>query len=121
MERLTEQQIVLETIKYYRTHKRGYDPIEENCRYFYNNTKCAVGRCLIDPKKFKNDMSDVLGSSIELEKDLKPQYKGHDGLFWANLQDLHDTNAYWDANDKGGQDISEQGKYCIKEQFDIQL
>jgi len=90
---LTKIQIIDETVKYYKTHKRGLRK-DGSCVYFYNNTKCAVGRCMIDPKGFK-DSNTIVQEITDLNSHLKPEYRGHSISFWDDLQELHDSPNYW--------------------------
>lgn len=56
---------------------------------------CAVGRCMTE--EFQKYYLDAIGPDVkdgELEdKMLKPEYRGHDKLFWYSLQGFHDTIA----------------------------
>lgn len=120
---LTTEEIVLETIAYYRTHKRGYNPIVESCRYYLNGKMCAVGRCLKEPHQFADCSKSVCGFDMlfKLEEQLKPRYQGHNLDFWDNLQGLHDRSNHWIYNNQGGQDLTEIGKNYIKTWFKIKL
>lgn len=102
---LTKEQIVIETIEYYKTQPRATITDETGvniCKYYNNGAMCAVGRCLKNPKDFANideavnsdELFDICGQTILSEK-----YQGHENTFWSNLQELHDTNNHWYIDD----------------------
>ena len=119
MKKLTQKEIVLETVEYYRTHKRGLDTGGE-CSYLTaEGDMCAFGRCVTDPSMLKEGYG-VLGQG-NIEELLKPKYQGHSTGFWGRLQEFHDTWRFWTANEIGGQDVSAEGKQFIHETFKIDL
>jgi len=104
---MTVEEIVKETIEYYKTHKRAVNAYG----YCYYITKegdmCAAGRCQIMPDE------SMLGSVIHIpnfERTLKEQYRGHSVRFWRELQGLHDRSKHWVENDKGGSDLTHEGR-----------
>jgi hypothetical protein len=96
----TKLEIIDEIVEYYSTDtsRRGVQLTSfgsETCAYLTNDGKmCAVGRCMIEPTiDLGGAARDVLEDSFYL---LKPEYRIEDLEFWENLQNLHDTNSYWD-------------------------
>lgn len=61
---------------------------------------CAVGRCMLDPKKYENKFVRVLdlASDNNLDDLLKPEYRNLTSYFWRRLQDFHDYTPYWESN-----------------------
>ena len=75
---------------------------------------CAVGRCLLPiykkqgeympgnrtvdvtdlASRFNEDMTDQ-DTKVTLDDLLAPRYRGHEVLFWKQLQQLHDKLDYW--------------------------
>lgn len=81
---------------------------------------CAIGRCLKE-ESFKN--VHILSNQVYMEESLylnkellrtlvKEEYQ--DITIWRKLQDLHDTGYHWEINEKGGQDLTSEGKKYIK-------
>lgn len=121
--RLTVQEIVDETVEYYRTHPRAITS-KEACVYYSceadrNRARddeefppigsmCAVGRCLADPPSYAGTYGLVSGMLSILE-DLQNKYKGHTLGFWREMQMLHDIPRFWEKNDQGGWDLTEDG------------
>lgn len=96
---MTEQEIIEETVEYYRNNPFGYDPHRDGddnggCVYYGPNAEvCAVGRCLINPEHFKDSTCGVTGLSLNVNNIVKEQYTGHDINFWQHLQFFHDDCA----------------------------
>jgi hypothetical protein len=143
--RLTKQEILDETVEYYRTHPRGLNTDGE-CVYCAGSgadpeaPRCAVGRCM------KPEALDIWGgwkgnaSSLDeklwlagggtLDNILLPQHRGHRNTFWCDLQILHDSGAmilhdsgasdYWESNDTGGVDLTDVGQEAY-EQFVLNI
>lgn len=91
--KLTYQDVLDETIEYYKTNPRGFNAEDYECVYLGpNNEMCAVGRCLINPSAFENNY----GSVINLIRDcgmgiFKEEYRHlDDSEFWYELQLFHD-------------------------------
>ena len=113
----TKIQIIRETAAYYNSSNRASNRTNTNCKYYICKNgevrECAVGRCLIDSKSFKNRS---YGATLtwyndnELNMDLKPEYQGHTVTFWSDLQEFHDGSSYW--NKEG---LSPAGKERLNE------
>lgn len=96
---MTKQEIIEETVEYYRNNPFGFDPTkyqgEGGCVYYGTEEQmCAVGRCLIDPTRFaaNSDSAFVLFEEHS-QAILKEQYLGHQFNFWMDLQEFHDNCA----------------------------
>jgi hypothetical protein len=97
----TKIEIINETVKYYSqdVNRRAYDP-RYGCVYLTSTGKmCAVGRCLINPSKgfigSVSSFSRADNTPVDLETELKPEYRGHGLQFWNVVQALHDNSYYW--------------------------
>jgi len=117
---MTELEILEETIDFYSsdTSRRSYDEDDNLCMYFDGETKnmCAVGRCLMDPKAFQdiNGSIDIAQlTAEELDRLLKPEYRGHAMSFWQELQGLHDVARNWGINE-----LTEGGERFVKRLID---
>ena len=104
---MTKEEIINETVEYYKdASKRGYNDVTGKCEYLTESgNMCAVGRCLIPgsvmesrsqnkevpQRNFIGAVTDV----VNLEQILKPEYRGHSSHFWMLLQNLHDTNEFF--------------------------
>jgi hypothetical protein len=78
---------------------------------------------MINPKK--NMIGPVAGIAIgalnlDLEDELKPEYKGHPISFWTKLQHLHDDRSNWNFDGGGLTDIGKSQVAGIKATFDLQ-
>ena len=114
MSQKTIQEILTETAEFYNSSNRAIDD-EGHCSYFtIKNDKilmCAVGRCFLHPKNFKNDTSSTIDSLMEggewddFQLNFKPEYRGYNWMFWSKLQRFHDITTHWDENG-----LSEEGK-----------
>lgn len=130
-------QIIEETVEHYQKHPRAIRRLPSGslagCYYFKPgepDCQCAVGRCLTitNPivlqmkqgakggKAVGSDTSTVNGlastlvdSGSNLDKALKPAYRGHAVEFWRDLQSLHDSDTNWN-----GQNLTEMGMKNIK-------
>lgn len=124
MKTKTKVEILNETVEYYKTNLRGINPNSLSCVYFVAETgaKCGVGRCCIDPKAtWYGPPSDGLfldgpppyydhtTPRVPLDELLFPEYRGHCGAFWDQLQRFHDIPDNWKDNDKGGSDLTSAG------------
>lgn len=101
---LSKQQIIEETVEYYKNNPFGYDSDAGQCVYYGSDGQmCAVGRCLIDAEQFGEELlnADMLNPDGSLDELLKEQYKGHDIDFWQRLQFFHDdcANDYFKLED----------------------
>ena len=106
----TKLQILKETYEYYSDpSKRAI--FASGCYYEApDGKKCAVGRCLINPKKLEylggGTINDVIRhNAIVLNLRLKPEYRGHEVQFWSSLQAWHDSDLNF-----AGDRISEEGE-----------
>ena len=119
MQRLTVEQIVEETIEYYRTHSRSINPFSAQTECLYNGPngeRCAFSRCCIENavSKLTENKSAALIIDFHGDEILLPQYRGHNPLFWADLQSLHDINIYWVPNKYGGNDLTIVGSKRVE-------
>jgi len=117
----TKIEIINETVEYYRTRNRAmtawgclYYVTAENLSEFPAphvkvGDMCAVGRCLENPEDAGVCPVSQQWNTESLDRALKPEYRGHSIHFWQNLQRLHDTDNYWDWNEHGGCDLTENG------------
>lgn len=118
----SKQDIVDETIAYISVHGRATNEQQNSCEYLTSNgIMCAVGRCLIDPENvvFSEGTGGDTGCECieDLESQLKPEYRGHDIMFWECLQDLHDDKSYWHNNvliEKGQERVKEIHEHFAK-------
>lgn len=110
MKTKTKKEIILETAKSYNSQNRSL-PLGSvySCLYKSGKNKCAVGRCLLSKSKlFKLEFNDTPVdnySAIELDCELKKEYRGHSINFWRDVQFLHDQSKFWDLSG-----LTEQGK-----------
>ena len=95
-----------ETVAAYTSKTRAVEI--GGCRYFTNGRCCAIGRCMIDPEKYKDYAGDA-ESFQDLDSLLKPEYRGFPIDFWLALQYLHDIPMNW--NNEG---LSENGKTTVE-------
>lgn len=102
----TKLEIIDETIAHIQKHGPAIDYLGL-CSYFDENGRsCAVGRCLLNPKRVQNEYKGKTAEEIEgFEAKLKPEYRGHSLRFWNALQELHDSRNYWN-----GTEITKEGK-----------
>lgn len=123
---MTKKEIILETVEYYKTHNRGLTILNGGalCAYFGNRgDMCAVGRCLINPKKIQtldfnmgdNVTADInkVSEFINIEDELKPEYRGHSLKFWSELQHFHDYSFYWEKKEIGN-GLESSGSIALK-------
>lgn len=101
----TKLEIIEETVNYYSedTSRRAFNG--SGCEYLMEDGRnCAVGRC------FTEDGLSNFGNcrtcfDYDMIPYLKEEYRIDDYDFWCDLQELHDTNAFWNDNGltKGGE------------------
>ena len=134
MKVLTKEEIINETVKFYSADTKRRSVNEEvgtsGCYYALEDGRnCAVGRCLTTKIKNKLKTSHIHFNNCDfqglivgmvkcewdntdenLDKLLKPSYRGHSLRFWEDLQSLHDIYDYW--NETGltikGNEVLEQ-------------
>lgn len=101
----TKCEILEETKDYYTNHSRAI--ADGFCIFHGKNddditVMCAVGRCLQDPEAFEDRWSGRgVEPAMQLNEQLKPEYRGHGDTFWARLQCFHDTERYWHSDRRG--------------------
>lgn len=113
---LTKEQIINETVEYYRTHSRSIVLNSHNnvvCKYNGDNgAKCAFSRCCRDGNYWLEGKG--VRYHLDRPKDyiniLKPEYLGHPTVFWESIQMLHNTNENWKSNNEGGNDLTAEGE-----------
>jgi len=119
MKKITNEELLDETIEYYKTHPRGV--IDGGCQYLTEDkTMCAIGRCLKEESFKHKYIVSNLGyheKSTRLNKELlsslvKEEYQ--DITIWKELQELHDMHHYWKMNKESGQDLSSDGECYVK-------
>jgi hypothetical protein len=128
--RLSQEEIVRETVGFYTTENRAaIETVQSGgytinkCEYItHDNRMCAVGRCLTKKglelvmKTCPDDSAGDLNSKVGLDNVLKKKYTGHRAIFWSSLQCLHDNKHFWD--EKGLNDI---GVRQVKNEFGVYL
>jgi hypothetical protein len=123
---MTKKQIIDEISSIYINDpsKRAYSS-SHGCQYLTEDGRmCAVGQCLLEPENMlfggisvrveqEEGLFGVTKISSWLDSKLKPEYRGHDVMFWQNLQDFHDFNHHWRGNT-----ITEDGKNHLQTLYD---
>ena len=107
---LTPEEIIDDMVAFYSkdinrrattTDKHG----DYQCLYYMKEGRkvkmCAVGRCLKrgEAKNLSESCfweESYESSGLEM-KDFQPKYRFNNDRFWSKLQDLHDTDRYWDT------------------------
>lgn len=105
---MTKKEIILETVEYYKTHRRGITS-HGTCVYGNEkNSKCAIGKVMNlesynELKNYEGDVEDLLFNNdiSDIDEILKDEYKNHELDFWMDLQHLHDGNSFWKKESKG--------------------
>lgn len=117
MKTLSKEEIINETVNFYSADPKrrsvNGDSHSSQCNYVSTDGRnCAVGRCLTTKVKDKivtseynsSDFQGLVVGMVEcswaeadknLNKVLKPSYRGHSLRFWEDLQSLHDCDTYW--------------------------
>lgn len=92
---MTKQEIIEETVEYYKNNPFGYNLNTGKCVYRGpEGQMCAVGRCLVHPELYGNE--DISAHSLlvhNTDNSLKEEYQGHQPEFWNRLQSFHDECA----------------------------
>ena len=134
--RLNIQQIVDETVDYYKDKTRSYG-VNGDCSYNGMDTHCAVGRCLLT--KYKEMGQDLPANEsgveclieefvpntlnpeynwngYELDNLIEEKYRGQHISFWRELQSLHDDMGYWmdNPNNRHGYVLSYEGAKKVR-------
>lgn len=117
MTQLTKHQIIDETVEYYSTHDRAITGTGR-CQYKTQDGKlCAHSRCLTDRAREKViELNLNMGASAHSvlrhcggDRIHQMKYRGHNTLFWSDVQNLHDTDDYWN-----GRELTLKGKDYVK-------
>jgi hypothetical protein len=109
--KLTQHDIIDETVEFYSNNPRSIHPLTKKCLYNgYNGEKCAFSRCCTNDSKFI-EASNALGQNDAV---LLPKY-AHFLLnenigFWSSIQSLHDNDTYWEENQ-----LTDKGKNYVKD------
>lgn len=100
-------EIIKETVEYYSNNPRSINTAGTSCLYNGpNGEKCAFSRCCVDDASFiEGTSADSTLGSLSNQNILKEEYRGHDGIFWNNVQALHDLSANWNDEGNGLSDI----------------
>jgi hypothetical protein len=112
----TKIEIIDETVAFYGEdiNRRSVTKIDhsqkERCLYLGPNGKqCAFARVCIDTTNFRE--GDNAASHLDNDQlIIKPEYRGHDGSFWNEIQRLHDYTDYWSLENE----LSDMGKEEVK-------
>lgn len=118
---MTKLEIIEETVVFYSKDPEGRrSMIGYECAYNSNQGHhCAVGRCFSEDYKLegldlpgneKNTSGLAEINNVDLDSMLSNGYKGHNEIFWSDLQLLHDISSHWNADS-----ISDKGKDYVKE------
>lgn len=106
---MTKNEILIETVRFYSedTARRATIALG-GCTYrvppkdTMPERRCAVGRCMtpdaLDKYGSHSSFVDSLVDKYEsgdVDNILRPEYHGHDILFWRELQALHDNAKNW--------------------------
>jgi hypothetical protein len=102
MKTKTKLEIIDETVAYYSEDVSRRAIISSGsmspCLYLTKDGRmCAVGRCLSEKGlEIYGNLSSCF--TYGMIKYMKPGYVIEDSGFWANLQELHDSNDFWDKD-----------------------
>lgn len=99
----TKIEIIDEVVKHFQKNPRS---LNEKHHYVYLNDKghrCAHSIFIMDD--LIKDISEIVKDNwsafhlIEKKGDdiHKPEYRGHDPIFWNHIQAIHDEPTYWDG------------------------
>lgn len=101
----TKLEILQETADFYAADPKRralQHPEHYYCEYLTQDGRmCAVGRCLLEPAKYRffsgtsDTLSDEECGGGTLDPVLKPEYQGHPRHFWRELQEFHDRKVNW--------------------------
>lgn len=104
---MTKLEIIEDTIKYYGENpleRRAVAPDDGTCFYELGETRCALGRYMLDAPRWANKMCGVFVLANNhgfTDEDLIPEARGHSLTFWADIQSLHDVKRHWDLKSGG--------------------
>lgn len=98
-------EVLNETVEYYSedTSRRAVVRVgsSRTCEYLTSDGRmCAVGRCIIDPENVPSvgDGNNTFYFGVKDRITFKPEYQGLPDDFWAELQELHDSESCWDES-----------------------
>lgn len=116
---MTEEELVRETVEYYRTHPIAVNFDRGVCQYLTEDGRmCAVGRCAIDPSMMEQEFAGKGVKKIpNLDDKLKLAYRGFSYHTWSDLQSLHDRKNFWEKNNSGDNVLTTDGKEFIERAF----
>ncbi len=115
---MTKIEIIEETVAFYTEDPSRIALENRRCKYLTSDgRKCAFGRCMTDEAleeygefgQIVTILEENLPEGTTLDSLLKPEYQGHDALFWRDLQSLHDT--YLLSTDKDDMILFLKNKY----------
>ena len=104
---MTKLEILRDTINHYKLSNRAEQ--DNGCVYMNSKgQKCAVGRYMLkeNPSKYNwhGNVYSLVARLVENEEPggldslLIKEVRGHDLVFWADLQMLHDVPENWDED-----------------------
>ncbi len=97
---MTKQQIILETVEFYKNNPRSMGK-NNSCLYLGpNGEKCAFSRCCTQKSITnilvkENDTPLAFMRDINVDDILLKKYQGHDKSFWHEVQAIHDAKEFW--------------------------
>lgn len=111
----TKREIIEEIASFYNLKNRATRPItdaeaymgiqnlsNEICQYHMTDGRtCAIGRYMNDSVKYANNNESIISISESINRLdgidslLIEEVKGHDIMFWDNLQKFHDKDCNW--------------------------
>lgn len=101
----TKREIIEETKNFYCEDTSRRAVSNHGCYYkSQDGTKhCALGRLMINPQYSEPTNTSLWGSGcsswdVSVDQELKEEYRGHENHFWANVQDFHDSDSYWNEH-----------------------
>lgn len=122
MNELQQKQLALlnETLAHYNSTNRSVGAVQQECKYYSNDTTgCAIGR-LIEDKELCKKLDNLVHSSVndsEVWKLLPESVKQYEQSFLDSLQSLHDTDVFW--NEFGVTSKGESMVNAMKEKFGL--
>lgn len=109
----TKIQIIEETVAFYGGDLSRRSTTNTGCLYKHHEGKeCAFQRCVaIDLSPYEGSYASAVFRKTGENLQFKEGYEGHDHNFWDTLQNLHDTDNYWDL--QAGAGLSDEGRYRV--------
>lgn len=115
---MTKLEILEETFNYYTEDpigRRGVDKGNNCVNITLDGKMCAFGRCMINPDGYIGGSCEIINYNLNILKNkdnnilykteylldtiLKEEYRGHDVLFWQQIQNWHDLRKNWDLDE----------------------